>query len=65
MAYEYIKRNYKFRPVIGRRVRHTVTKFEGVIAWEDPSSGHYVQVRFDGNRHRSNCHPDEIEYVTE
>lgn len=63
MAYEYIKRTYKFQPEIGRRVKHTVTKNEGVIAREDRSAGHYVQVRFDGRRFVSPCHPDELEYT--
>lgn len=63
MSYDYIKRSYAFQPEIGRRVRHTVTKGEGVIARESLSSGHYVQVRFDGQRHRSCCHPGELEYI--
>jgi hypothetical protein len=63
MAYDYIKRSYKFQPEVGRRVRHTVMQDQGVIAREDKSAGHYVQVKFDGRKFASPCHPDELEYV--
>ncbi len=65
MAYDYIKRSYKLQPEIGRRVKHTVTYGEGVIAREDKSAGHYVQVKFYGSKFALPCHPDELEYVTE
>ena len=63
MAYDYIKRSYAFQPEIGRRVRHTVTKGEGVIARESPGQAHYVRVRFDGKKFSLPCHPDELEYI--
>lgn len=63
MSYEYVKRAYNVSPEIGARVQHTVTKRYGVIAREDTSQGHYVQVRFDGWRHRMPCHPTELDYA--
>jgi hypothetical protein len=62
MAYDYIKRTYTFQPQTGRRVTHTVTKRSGLIAREDRSASHYVQVRFDGDNHALPCHPMELEY---
>lgn len=61
-SYEYVRRAYGVSPEIGARVQHTVTKRFGVIAREDKSQGHYVQVRFDGQKHRSPCHPTELDY---
>lgn len=63
MSYDYVKRAYPFQPEVGRRVQHTVTHKFGVIAREDRSAGHYVQVRFDGQKHSLPCHPMELEYV--
>ena len=63
MAYDYIKRAYQFQPVVGRRVRHTVTKREGKITREDKDHGHYVQVRFDGQKFALPCHPGELAYI--
>ncbi len=63
MAYDYVRRTYDVSPVIGGRVTHTVTKKSGVIAREDKSQGHYVQVRFDGMKHVLPCHPTELEYA--
>lgn len=62
MAYDYVKRTYAVNPVVGQRVTHTVTKKGGVIAYEDPSARHYVQVRFDGQRWKCACHPTELDY---
>lgn len=61
--YEYIKQTYDFDASIGERVEHTVTKKRGVIAREDKSAGHYVQVKFDGMNHARPCHPDELAYI--
>jgi hypothetical protein len=61
--YSYVKEHYGFQPEIGRRVRHTVTKAEGVITREDKSQAHYVQVRFAPDRFSLPCHPGELEYV--
>jgi hypothetical protein len=62
MAYDYIKRTYTFQPQVGRRVRHTVTGDSGVIAREDRSASHYVQVKFDGRKFAAPCHPMELTY---
>jgi hypothetical protein len=63
MAYDYVRRTYSVDPVIGQRVTHTVTNKSGIIAREDKSQGHYVQVRFDGQRHSLPCHPTELDYA--
>jgi len=62
MAYEYIERTYNVKPVVGQRVFHTVVEKYGVIAKEDHTAGHYVQVRFEGQKFASPCHPTELEY---
>ena len=62
MAYDYVKRAYNVNPEVGGRVYHTVTKEHGTIARENPSSGHYVMVKFDGAPFSSPCHPTELEY---
>jgi hypothetical protein len=62
MSYDYIKRTYGVNPVVGERVRHTEVNKFGVIAREKLSAGHYVQVRFDGNKFDSPCHPTALEY---
>lgn len=61
--YDYIKRAYGFNAEIGKRVQHTENLREGVIAREDRSAGHYVQVKFDGMNHARPCHPDELRYI--
>lgn len=63
MAYEYIKRMYAFQPEVGRRVCHTEIDKCGVITRESKSAGHYVQVRFDGRKHPSPCHPGALVYI--
>lgn len=63
MAYDYIKKHYQIQPTVGRAVRHTVTNKFGKIARENPSQGHYVQVKFESSRHALPCHPDELELV--
>jgi len=62
MQYEYIRRTYDVAPVVGQRVTHAVTRKSGVIAREDKSQGHYVKVRFDGQKHTLPCHPTELDY---
>ncbi len=62
MAYEWIKNTYSFQPEIGRRVKHTVTQGEGVIA-KPSSETNYVQVKFDGKKHAMPCHPGELTYI--
>jgi len=62
MEYEYVRRAYGVDPVRGERVRHHVTRKEGTIA-RPGSAGHYVYVRFDGERHPSPCHPTEMDYL--
>jgi hypothetical protein len=63
MPYDYIKKNYKFQPEVGRGVQHSVTKRFGRIAREDRGQGHYVQVKFQDDRHALPCHPDELSYI--
>ncbi len=62
--YDYVKRAYGVNPVVGARVTHTEFRppKPGVIAPENPSSGHYVMVKFDGERHASPCHPTSLDY---
>jgi hypothetical protein len=60
--YDYVRRAYGVNPGVGQRVRHTVTKKFGTVAKENPSQGHYVMVRFDGQSFSSPCHPTELDY---
>lgn len=62
MAYDYVRRTYDVCPIVGRRVTHTVTAKSGTIAREDQTQGHYVQVKFDGQKFNSPCHPTELNY---
>lgn len=62
MAYDYVRRTYGVCPIVGRRVTHTVTAKIGTIAREDKTQGHYVQVKFDGQKFNSPCHPTELDY---
>jgi hypothetical protein len=62
-SYAYVRRAYDVDPVVGARVRHQVTGKEGVIRPECPGMGHYVQVRFDGERLPAPCHPTELDYL--
>lgn len=62
MSYDYVSRFYGVRPVVGARVRHTETGKAGVITREDRGAAHYVQVRFDGQKHSLPCHPTAIDY---
>jgi hypothetical protein len=60
--YEYVKRTYAVSPMLGQRVTHTVTKEDGVIARENLSAAHYVQVYFPSRDWPVSCHPTELEY---
>jgi hypothetical protein len=62
-SYDYILKRYGFRPEIGRRVEHTITSRQGAILRERKSHGHYIAVRFDGDRHPSFSHPLELEFL--
>lgn len=62
MSYDYVKRTYRVRPIVGERVYHKETKNYGVVAREDKSQSHYVMVRFDGMKQRLPCHPTALEY---
>lgn len=64
MAYDYIKRAYAVNPVLGEWVRHTEMSCNNVgkIGRENKSQGHYVMVRFEGQKHLSPCHPQALEY---
>ena len=59
--YSYIRRTYGVDPVIGSRVRHTVTEREGQIV-RPTGDPQYVRVRFDGDKHIMNAHPTELDY---
>jgi hypothetical protein len=61
-SYDYVRRAYGVDPVVGQRVRHTEVDKAGVIAKPGPA-GHYVYVRFDGERHASPCHPTSLDYA--
>lgn len=63
MSYDYVKRTYGVDPVVGEKVKHTVTGESGVIARESPGQAHYVRVRFDGKSFSLPCHPTELEYL--
>lgn len=64
-SYEYVRRAYRVAPEVGARVRHNETGRAGTIAREDRSQSHYVQVRFDGDKHALPCHPIALDYVLE
>lgn len=61
--YAYVRRAYGVTPTPGQRVRHQVTDRQGVITRERASAAHYVQVRFDGQKHTLPCHPTELDYL--
>lgn len=63
MPYDYVRRTYSVDPKPGKTVTHTVTGKIGVITREDKSQGHYVQVRFAGQKHSLPCHPTELDYA--
>lgn len=63
MSYDYIKRAYSVAPKVGSRVRHTETNRTGQITREDRGQAHYVQVRFDGDKHSLPCHPAALDYT--
>lgn len=66
MSYDYIRRAYGIEVPINRIVQHTVTGRFGIVRPVGPSHQHYVKVLFEGDRHVSNCHPEELDYnVTE
>jgi len=62
LGYEYVRRVYGAHPVVGERVRHTVTDKYGTIQRQSRSHEHYVRVRFDGKPFSDLCHPTELDY---
>ena len=61
MSYDYIKRTYGLDFRSGERVTHTVTGKSGEVRRAGTSiPAHYVAVRFDGMKHNSPCHPEEL-----
>lgn len=63
--YGYIHRAYGLSFFVGQRVRHTEIDKRGTVAKCKESSGHYVQVVFDGRKHADPCHPRALELVSE
>jgi hypothetical protein len=59
--YDYVRSTYGVDPWPGQIVTHTVTGKAGKVAHAG-SVGHYVMVRFDGQKHASPCHPTELKY---
>lgn len=64
-GYGYISRMYgiTYRP--GMRVQLERSDRIGTVAHMKPSAGHRVQVRFDGERHASPCHPNSLTILQE
>jgi hypothetical protein len=61
MAYEYIKRTYGVNPVVGQRI--IMDGKPGVIL-KPQGDPQYLNVRFDGQKHGSNVHPDwKVDYA--
>lgn len=58
--YEYIRRHYGRTFERGQAVSHTITKRFGTVRQEDRSQGHYVRVKFDGDKFAVPCHPEEL-----
>jgi hypothetical protein len=63
MAYDYVRRAYGVDPKVGQRVRHLEIDRFGTIVQENKSASHYVQVKLDGQRFASPCHPAALEYL--
>ncbi|QCL81164.1 hypothetical protein CFBP5877_18655 [Agrobacterium tumefaciens] len=63
MSYDYIRNYYGIEITVNRLVRHTVTARYGTIKPEGREHRHYVKVHFHGDKHYSNCHPAELEFV--
>lgn len=62
MSYAYIRRAYGIDVPVGRIVQHTITGRFGEIRPEGAEQRHYVHVLFQGDRHISYCHPQELDY---
>lgn len=61
MAYDYIRRTYRVDPKVGQRITHYGKPATIIRPAGDP---HYLNVRFDGQKHSSNVHPtDEVDYA--
>jgi len=60
--HDYIARAYGRTFTPGQRVRFTEGKPRaGTVMRPKASHAHYVQVRFDGEKHGSLCHPGSVE----
>lgn len=62
-SYDYISRRYGIRPKVGERVRCMDTGLHGTVRRERKSCGHYVVVRFDGERRNVVEHPRSLLYL--
>jgi hypothetical protein len=60
--YDYIERVYGKTFTAGQRVRFTEGgPRAGTVMRPRPSHEHYIQVRFDGEKNGSLCHPGSVE----
>ena len=61
MPYDYIRRTYGVSPAVGQRI--TMNGRPGVII-RPTGDPQYLRVRFDGQKHASDCHPTwELNYA--
>lgn len=60
-CFDYVRRTYGVNPHDGQRVRHQVTGKFGTVK-RARSALHYVHVQFDGQKHKTPCHPTELDY---
>lgn len=58
--YAYIERAYGRHFEKGQRIRFDEDGRTGVVVKCRPSSAHYVNVVFDGEKHKSLCHPMSV-----
>lgn len=64
--YGYIERAYGLSFKVGDRVAFVeegCPRREGVVRKPISSAEHYVAVRFDGEAHKSPCHPKSVQVL--
>lgn len=65
-AYDYIERAYGLSFKVGQRVAFAEegsARREGIVRRPISSAEQYVAVEFDGERHKSPCHPRSLEVI--